>query len=187
MFLFVGLGNIGQKYEDTPHNAGFAFLDEFREFLGWDSLYTVDNWKVDKLFESQICSVRAGSSTRAKLVKPTTYVNASGRPVSLLLKKLELQPQKSLILIHDDLDIKLGEYKIQRGKGPHAHNGVDSVQMMVGTTDFLRVRIGIENRPSENRMPGEDYVLAKMKTEELALLKETYSDIVKSLRNVIEL
>lgn len=186
MLLIVGLGNPGEKYKDTPHNAGFYFVEKLREFMGWDSLYSVDDWRGDKLFECELSFARAGSSSRVILVKPYTFMNASGRCVKKLMDKFEVK-SKDLILVHDDLDIKLGDFKIQMGKGPRAHNGVDSVQMTLGTTQFLRVRIGIEDRDKDNKIPGEDYVLTKMSEDQLLSLNEACTGAVKSLRTLVEI
>jgi PTH1 family peptidyl-tRNA hydrolase len=113
-------------------------------------------------------------------------MNASGRAIKKLCTKFEVPADSRFILVHDDLDIKLGSFKIQKGIGPKKHNGVDSVQMSLGRTDFLRVRIGVENRESGSRIPGEDYVLTQYSDEENSLLKETCSDAFKNLRSLIQ-
>jgi peptidyl-tRNA hydrolase, PTH1 family len=189
MFLFVGLGNIGKTYEGTPHNAGFYFVDQLHEYLGFDSLYSVDSWKLEKLAEADISNIRKDNEKRGILVKPQTFMNASGRTVAKLIKMFELKPDTDLVLIHDDLDLELGTYKIQKGIGPKGHNGVNSVMSSVGTTNFLRVRIGVETRQNnteEYRLSGEDFVLKKYSEEELLTLSETISDAVKSLRSLIQ-
>lgn len=187
MHLIVGLGNPGSKYESTPHNAGFLFLDLMREFLGWDALYAVDEWVADKSFESQISRARVGSDTKIMLVKPQTFMNSSGRAVRKLVEKFNVSVSSGLILVHDDLDIKLGEYKIQRAKGPKVHNGLKSVESLVGTTDFMRIRIGVDNRKGNSSIPGDQYVLQKMNDEELTLLKESCVEAVKSARSLLTL
>lgn len=188
MYLFVGLGNIGKKYEETPHNAGFMMLDELRDFFGYDSVFSVDDWTLEKLAEAQIAFLRADGSKRAVLAKPTTFMNASGRSVRQLVKMYDVDVKTELILIHDDLDLPLGEYKVQRGVGPKGHNGVNSVVNNVGTTEFIRVRIGVETREGEMRknMPGEDFVLRKYNDDEQVKLREVISDSVKSLRSFIQ-
>lgn len=186
MFLVVGLGNIGDKYDDTPHNAGFTFVDELRNFLGYDQLYSVDDWQVEKLAEAQIAFVRTNSEKKIVLAKPTTLMNGSGRSVRNLVKMYEPQIGKEMIVIHDDLDIKLGEFKIQKGVGPRGHKGVMNIEDMLGSGDFWRVRIGVDNRSDEVRIPGEDYVLKKYSKEELETLRESIVDAIKSLRSVLQ-
>lgn len=184
MLLIVGLGNLGNKYTNTPHNAGFRFVDQLREYLGYDSLYSVDDWKGDKLFESEIVRVRNGNQNPIMLIKPTTFMNASGRAVKKVMSKFEVKA-KDLVIVHDDLDLKLGEFKIQVGKGPKKHNGIHSVQNVLGTTDFLRVRIGVETRTPENRIPGEDFVLMPYGPEQQVILDESIAEAVKRLRSMV--
>ena len=189
MFVFVGLGNIGSRYQNTPHNAGFLFADMLREYLGYDTLFSVDEWSIDKLVESQVCFARSKGEKRAIIAKPTTLMNASGRAVRNILKNYNATVT-DLVVIHDDLDLKLGEFKIQKGVGPKGHNGIISIVNGVGTTDFLRVRLGIETRqtPEErSRLAGEDFVLKPYSESELVTLSETIADAVKSLRSIIQI
>jgi PTH1 family peptidyl-tRNA hydrolase len=97
-------------------------------------------------------------------------------------------------VIHDDLDIKLGEYKIQKGVGPRLHNGISSVEKALGTKDFWRVRVGVENRPSNlkffnlnfrRRIPGEKYVLQKFSDQERETLYRVFDKINSELINQI--
>jgi PTH1 family peptidyl-tRNA hydrolase len=185
MYVFAGLGNPGKKYENTPHNAGFLYLDDLREYLGWDSLYSVSDWKLEKSFESMFATCKNGSDTKILLVKPLTFMNESGRALNKICKKLEIDVENRFILVHDDLDIELGKYKIQREKGPKEHNGVLSVERRLGTRNFLRLRIGVENREENSRIPGERYVLKKMADLERIELKEVAHDATKSLRSII--
>lgn len=185
MYLVVGLGNPGSKYENTPHNAGYIFLDQMREFLGWDTLYSVGDWENDKSFESLLCRARVGSEVKVLLVKPLTFMNSSGRAVKKIADKFSVNVSKELVVVHDDLDLRLGQSKLQRAKGPKVHNGINSVERALGNMDFLRLRIGVDNRTDDNRIPGEAYVLNKMTQDELDTVKEVCSDGVKSLRSLI--
>ena len=144
MKLLVGLGNLGPKYQNTRHNVGFLFLD-----------FLVKNDLLDK---------------QIKTLKPDTYMNQSGLAVAKKLSFYKLRPV-NLIVVHDDLDLRLGEYKVQFGKGPKLHNGVDSVEKAIGTKDFWRVRIGVDNRIPDNRVSGESYVLQNFTPEELTILE----------------
>lgn len=109
-------------------------------------------------------------------------MNVSGRSVVKMLNWLKLEPS-SLILVHDDLDLKLGSFKVQLGKGPLIHNGVNSVENSLNTQDFWRIRIGIDNRnTNERQMTGADYVLGKFGKEELEIVCSTvFNKIVKEL------
>lgn len=154
MIAVVGLGNVGDKYINTRHNVGFMFVDEFTQ--------EVKNNK-------NIISF-----------KPASMMNSSGVWVKKLTESRNLETD-NLYVVHDDLDLKLGEYKIQFGKGPKVHNGVNSVEENLGTADFWRVRIGVDNRDPENRIPGEEYVLESFTQAELSIIKRTIEEVCKKL------
>ena len=181
MLLFVGLGNPGEKYENTPHNAGFRAMDKLRHSLGYTSAYDVGDWEFDKYTNSFTCIGKASLDPKFVLAKPHTFMNKSGESLELLVKKHEVKVEKELILFYDDLDIKLGNFKIARGKAPKGHNGLLSVFRHLKTLDFLTVRLGIENRENAN-IPGEDYVLRKYSEQELQTLDEAISESIKKLR-----
>lgn len=186
MKLIVGLGNPGEEYVDTPHNAGFRFVDSLREFLGWDTLHEVSSWTFDKYMMAEICKIKVQGDVRTILAKPQTFMNRSGMSVSKLIRDYEINDNKSFVLVHDDLDIKLGEFKIQRGTSPKGHKGVESVHNFVNKRDFLRIRLGIDGR-DDRPIPGEDYVLMKYDKDQLVLLDETISEAIKMLRGMVEL
>lgn len=108
-------------------------------------------------------------------------MNRSGIAVRAVINKFDID---GFVLAHDDLDIPLGKYKIQKEKSPKGHNGVISVESNLGTSDFLRVRIGIENR-GERKIPGEDYVLQKYTEEELDTLKVAIEESIQELLSTI--
>ena len=92
-----------------------------------------------------------------------------------------------MVVVHDDLDIAFGEYKIQKEKGPKIHNGVRSVEQCLGRADFLRVRIGIDNRqPGVNYGTGADYVLSSLSKDEIKELDSVFEEAVKELAETIE-
>lgn len=160
MKIVVGLGNPGDKYRNNRHNVGFMIIDRIKEFDG----------EVLKIGE-------------VVLVKPQTFMNRSGEAIGKIVNFYKVAVD-DLIVIHDDLDIKLGEYKIQKGVGPKVHNGLTSIEEHLGKKDFWRVRVGIDNRPMANgewRMAGEDYVLADFTSEEKAVLDRMIKIIVDQL------
>ncbi len=181
MILFVGLGNPGEKYEKTPHNAGFRAVDKLRNSLGYSSAYDVGDWEFDKYTNSFVCIGKTALNPKFVLAKPNTFMNNSGEAVNLLIKKFKANLEKDFILFFDDLDIKLGSYKIIRGKVPKGHNGLLSIFHHLKTFNFLTVRIGIDNR-GDVSIPGEDYVLKKYTDDELQTLDEAISDAIKNLR-----
>jgi len=177
MFIITGLGNIGREYEDTPHNAGFLFVDRLREYLLQNSKLQVSEWiDESKLFLSDICKIKKNGELIGILQKPQTFMNASGSAVGLVIKKSEYD---KYILVHDDLDIPLGEYKIQFGKSPKGHRGVLSVENVLGN-QFDRVRVGIENR-GRRAISGDEYVLIPYSKKELAILESVIDEAISKL------
>lgn len=180
MKLITGLGNPEKEYINTRHNAGFVFVDALREkFLYQDTLYPTD-WKVEDTFQSEIAFIKSGSKIVAILQKPLTFMNNSGDAVAKLVQKFDIDIPRDFILVHDDLDISLGEFKIQKGKSPLGHNGVNNVEERLGTKDFKRVRIGIENRENKN-ISGLDYVLMKFSKEESQTLDEVVEEAIRGI------
>lgn len=153
MKIVVGLGNPGPEYAFTRHNAGMVLADKLTERIPSDY-----GWRRQK-------EVMVYESRGWVLVKSAgIFMNDSGRMVREAIKNREGE----LYVAHDDLDIRLGEYKIQMGKGPKVHGGINSIEQTLGTEQFWRIRIGIDNRimPVE----GEEYVLQKFGGEEKVIL-----------------
>lgn len=181
MKLIAGLGNPEKIYSNTRHNVGFVFLDRLREkFLFQGDIYATE-WCKEDTFRSELSFVKQGSRIIAVLQKPLTYMNRSGEAVAKVVKKFEIENlENNLVLVHDDLDLPLGKFKIQILKSPQGHNGVKDVEDRLSTTSFKRVRIGIENRGEKN-IPGEDYVLMNFSKDEKEMLDEVVEDAVKSV------
>lgn len=167
MKLIVGLGNPGKEYDKTRHNAGFLFLDEFVKGKN-----IKDDWKE----KDNYLYIKSGDLI---LCKPQTFMNLSGQAVRKVAAFYKVSID-DIIIAHDDLDIKLGEFKIQKGKGPRVHNGINSVESSLGSVDFWRIRIGIENR-GDKPVKGVDYVLERFLPSELKLLKNTFEEIGQNL------
>lgn len=172
MKIIVGLGNIGEEYKTTRHNAGFLLVGALAEGSVFRS--SLD------LF-SETLSI---SDNKVLLAKPTTMMNASGKAVSALCRYFKVSPSQ-LYVAHDDLDIRLGEYKIQLGKGPKVHNGVNSIEEAIGNPDFWRIRIGVDNRQPESRTPGETYVLRDFSSQELVVLDSVIQKIADEMLDTV--
>ena len=159
MKLIIGLGNPGEKYKNTRHNAGFLVADALQKI-----------------------KLPSGAIVR----KSDVFMNDSGSFVKKLISKYPSIPVSSIYVVHDDLDIPLGSYKIQLGTGPKDHNGVNSVETELGTKDFWRVRVGIENREPDDRIQGEDYVLQDFTTDEKKTLDGVIGKICKEINNLLQ-
>jgi PTH1 family peptidyl-tRNA hydrolase len=168
--LFVGLGNPGNEYQNTRHNAGFMLLDFLTEKLEGEEMF----YKQDKDYE-----LLKFPRHKIWLLKPLTMMNASGKAVTEVIHQSNLT-LKNMLVAHDDLDIKLGEYKIQLAKSPKLHNGVISIEQQLGSVAFYRVRIGIENRINQAEK-GIDFVLSKFSAEENKILDDVFTKITADL------
>jgi peptidyl-tRNA hydrolase, PTH1 family len=179
MDLIVGLGNPGEKYESTRHNIGFVVADA----LAFEISKQLPNtsFKFQKKLQSLITVYKS-----LVLAKPTTFMNSSGLAVRKLAAFYKIQPD-NIWVIHDDLDLRLGEYKIQKGVGPKLHYGIFSIEKELGTSDFWRARIGVDNRinDKEKRIKGEDYVLQEFNSKERGVLGDVISKFIEELTTLI--
>ena len=177
MKIIIGLGNPGKEYEQTRHNAGFALVDYLAKKLVLD-------FKFEKKFEAEIVKTTAiykGQSEDICLIKPMTFMNLSGSAVRSIIDYyyddlLFEGEENHIIVAHDDLDLPLGEFKIQRGKGPKTHNGLASIYKHLGTKNFWHLRIGVDSRDGSRNIPPSDYVLMKMNQEEKDLLNKSIEE-----------
>ncbi len=158
MKLIIGLGNPGTKYLKNRHNVGHMFVD----FL-----------------EKQ------GGLRGFQLSKTDCYMNQSGGFVRRMLASHKSASPTDLYIVHDDLDIPLGKFKISFGTGPKVHNGVNSVSDALGTEDFWRIRIGVDARTPDNRVDGESYVLQDFIQEERVILDMVFAYIAYSFQKRI--
>ena len=159
MFLIVGLGNPGEQYSQTRHNAGFMTVD----LLGND--LATRYWKAE-------CGALTAKAVYRDidlvLAKPQGFMNTSGGPVKKLCDTYGVKPDH-LIVIHDELDIDPGTIRVKFGGGHAGHNGLRSIGDKLQTRDWFRIRIGIGRPPG--RMPVADYVLSEPKKDASDLLE----------------
>ena len=154
MFLVVGLGNPGEEYENTPHNLGFRVIDLL---AGRNSI------RVNRNDSKALTGVGEIAGKPVMLAKPQTYMNLSGTSVEPLMVKHSLAPA-DLILVYDELDLPWGEMKIKPRGSAAGHHGPESVIDRLGTTDFVRVRLGIN--PGYKLWDGVEYLLSPIKRSE---------------------
>lgn len=177
MKCIVGLGNPGEKYSKNRHNIGFMVVDALATRM-------VDGqWSMAKKFSAEIFQTK-----EMLLIKPQTFMNDSGVAVSKICQfyKIDLT---DLYIVHDDLDIQLGNYKIQHGKGPQVHNGLLSIEEKLGSDRFWNVRVGVENREVRGNkgVPGVVYSLQDFTAEERQIVTGVIGKIVSELRAVVSL
>ena len=163
--LVAGLGNPGDEYANTRHNAGFRAIDMLGERLG------AGYWKSQCGAEVAVVRVRGEEGPReVVLAKPQSYMNTSGGPISKLCAQYKVSVEE-LLVIHDELDIPAGDVRIKVGGGHAGHNGLRSIIDKMGSRDFSRVRVGIGNPPG--RMPVADFVLKQLRSREAEDFDET--------------
>lgn len=159
--IIVGLGNPGSKYLHHRHTVGHMFVDWIAKQQSYSS------WHSDsqKLFDYQKIS---GNNTKEIIIAKTrTYMNESGTSVLALLRYFDVKDTSELVIVHDDLDLLVGIWKLDFAKGPKLHNGINSVESSNRANAFWRLRIGVDNRSPENRIAGDVYVLQDFTNEEL--------------------
>lgn len=159
MFLIVGLGNPGRNFVSTRHNLGFKVIDRLSKLCA----IPLDKYS---------CKAKYGqgkwNEIELALAQPQTFVNLSGQSVKALLEYFTVDPSQ-LLIVHDDLDLPLGEIRIKRFGGSGGHNGLESVIRNLGTNRYGRVRIGI-GRPPGKQDPAK-YVLTRFSRKEKESIK----------------
>ena len=148
--LIVGLGNIGQEYAQTRHNAGWWMLDELAATWG-------ASFREDKKYYAEVAKANTPQG-EVWLMKPSTYMNKSGQAVGALANFFKI-PVSDLLVLHDELDIPPGHVRLKKGGGNGGHNGLKDIQAKMGSADFLRVRLGIGHPGDRNLVSG--FVLNK--------------------------
>lgn len=181
MKLIVGLGNPGPEYTFTPHNAGFLAIDRIAEQRG-------------AVVANRRCRALTGRAVLAGeeclLAKPETFMNLSGMAVAALVKELEIDPSKDLIVLYDELAFPLGELRLRPDGSSNGHNGVKSITGALGTEMWNRIRIGV-GKPAladgrEIRAGGSDYLLQPLRKAELAVLDEVLDRVARAVEMVAE-
>lgn len=175
MKLIIGLGNPGKKYTATRHNAGFIVLDEIRN--AWD----FGEFLPEAKFEAEI-STGLHRGEKVLLAKPQTFMNLSGKSAQALVDFYKVSLE-DILVIHDDLDIELGAFKISTDSSAGGHGGVASLIENFGTQKFKRIRIGIEGaeRKKERIIPGSDFVLQDFSAAELTAVRKVAAQIIPIL------
>ena len=175
MKLIVGLGNPDKKYQNTRHNLGQNIVKEYVETFCKTSLHIKQN------LSAQIFETGQGSDKTIFAV-PTEYMNNSGITVQKISQFYKISPL-NIYVIHDDLDLEVGDYKIQFDRGPAGHNGIKSIIENLGTQQFNRIRIGIGK--SQNNIPIEDYVLQPFSSEEKDIINTLTPEIFEEIKNIL--
>ena len=180
-FLIAGLGNIGEEYADTRHNIGFNIADALAS-----ALQKEDEKKSSvKLFSSgryAFVSQSRFKGNKLTIIKPTTYMNLSGKAVNYWMQE-EKVPFKNLLIVTDDLALPFGTLRLKKKGSDGGHNGLTDVIATLNTTEFTRLRFGIGNEFAKGHQV--NYVLGKWSEEEEKLLPERLEQCVKLIKSFV--
>lgn len=155
MKMITGLGNPGREYEKTPHNVGFVAVDSIcRSLKG--------NWRIEPRFKADVAKI-SDNGTPLLLVKPLTYMNASGEAIGQLMHYYRMEPS-DIVVISDDVNLSPGRIRVRTEGGAGGHNGLSSIIKHVGTQAFARIRIGVgQSRSGSGDLVG--HVLGRIAQE----------------------
>jgi len=173
-FLIVGLGNIGKEYEHTRHNIGFDVLD---------NLVKDEPVKFSSNRLADVCEIKYKGRTLV-LIKPTTYMNLSGKAVQYWLTAEKIAIENLLVIV-DDIALPFGSLRLRPSGGDAGHNGLKNINQLLGHQNYARLRFGIGNDYSKGRQV--DFVLSEFSTEEKQLLTERITsacNIIKSFTSI---
>ncbi len=167
MKLIVGLGNKGNEYKNTRHNVGFMALDEYLKKYHLE----LNKSKFDGLY----CETNINGE-KVILLEPQKYMNLSGDVIIKYVNYFKIDIS-DILIIHDDMDLEIGTYKIRYKGGPGGHNGLKNIESNLKTDEYKRIKIGI----SKNNIDMIDYVLGKFSSDELAKL----NTVIKIIPDII--
>ncbi len=175
MIILFGLGNPGKEYQNTRHNVGQMFLDFLVKKWGL-------GWKKRKDYLALVAK-----KNNWFLVKPKVFMNESGKAVKIFLtagpgKCFKRGNKICLIVVHDELDLPLGKWKLTFAKSSPLHKGIISIESYLKTKKFWRLRIGVDNRQSNDWLPGEKYVLQNFQREEKEILTKVFAEIAQNAK-----
>lgn len=169
MKLIVGLGNPDKEYDKTRHNVGFMVIDNYLGSVNWSN-------KFNALYCEKVIN-----GEKIIFVKPLTYMNNSGNAVGVFVRYFNID-NKDILVIQDDLDLNVGDYKLKMHSSSGGHNGIKSIIASLGNQDFPRLKVGIGSVKKDEVI---DYVLGKFSKSELEVLNELFNTFDKIINSFI--
>ncbi len=174
MYIIAGLGNPGSRYEKTRHNCGFEAIDLLAERCGISLK--------DRKFKA-LCGNGVIDGQKVLLMKPLTYMNLSGEAVQAAAAFYKIDPAKELIVLYDDISLEPGQLRVRAKGSAGGHNGIRSIIQMLGTDQFLRVKIGTGAKPAD--MDLADYVLGRIPLSERADMAAAFDRASKAAVDLV--
>ncbi len=174
MKLIVGLGNPGHEYENTRHNVGFKTIDKYASILG----VSITKSKFNGLYVETMTQ-----NEKIILLKPQSYINLSGEVIRKFVDFYKISVD-DILIIHDDLDLAIGTFKLKKKGSSGGHNGLKNIELHLGTQMYKRIKIGISNNKS---IDTKDYVLGRMSREDENKLDAVIDTVMAILDDYFQL
>ena len=170
MFVIVGLGNPEKKYECTRHNIGFAVIDALADKY---------NISIKDKKHKALCGTGVIEGVKVMLVKPLTYMNISGDSVADVMNFYKLDPEEDMLVVYDDISLAPGNIRVRKKGSAGGHNGIKSIIARCGTQNFMRVRVGVGEKPEGWDLA--DHVLGHFSDEDSRLVREAVDDAIGAI------
>ena len=170
MFVIVGLGNPEKKYEGTRHNIGFAVIDALADKY---------NISIKDKKHKALCGTGVIEGVKVMLVKPLTYMNLSGDSVADVMNFYKLDPEEDMLVVYDDISLAPGNIRVRKKGSAGGHNGIKSIIARCGTQNFMRVRVGVGEKPEGWDLA--DHVLGHFSDEDSRLVREAVDDAIGAI------
>lgn len=175
MFVIVGLGNPGKKYENTRHNAGFIAIDALADKYGIN---------ISEKKHKALCGAGVIEGNKVLLIKPQTFMNVSGESVRSVMDFYKIDPEEDMLVIYDDISLAPGNIRIRKKGSAGGHNGIKSIIAHAGTQNFMRIKVGVGEKPSGWDLA--DYVLGHFSEEDNKKLKDVMPDIIQAATLMVQ-
>lgn len=174
MFIIVGLGNPTAEYEGTRHNVGFDVIDAIADKY---------NISMTERKHRAFCGKGIIAGQKVLLIKPQTYMNLSGESVRSALDFYKVDPESEILVIYDDVSLGVGQLRIRKKGSAGGHNGIKNIIAHLGTSTFLRIKVGVGEKPKEYDLA--DYVLGHFSKEDKEIMKDGYKDAAEAVEIIL--
>ncbi|MDE6518818.1 MAG: aminoacyl-tRNA hydrolase [Acetatifactor sp.] len=175
MFIIAGLGNPGREYENTRHNIGFRVIDDIAK-----------KYQITMLERKHKAIIGKGyiDGQKVVLVKPLTYMNLSGESIREVTDYYKVDVTTQLVVFSDDISLDVGQLRIRKKGSAGGHNGLKNIILHLGSENFIRIRMGVSDKPQGYDL--KDYVLGHFTDKEKKLLEETSGKAVEAIRMILQ-
>ena len=175
MYVIAGLGNPTAKYETTRHNVGFDVIDRLAEKY---------NIRVSDNRQKALCGTGIIEGEKVLLVKPQTFMNLSGESIGAILNFYKVEPETNLIVIYDDISLEPGRLRIRKKGSAGGHNGIKNIIAHTGTQEFLRIKVGVGEKPQGWDLA--DYVLGRFSKEDREKVEDAFDRAVEAVSYMVK-